>query len=507
MRARAGLAIRPRRPRASSPRVALSRPAAVPYDRAVIDRRVARRAGPALSASTWSHVRLWVLVVVLAFAVATAGYMLLGGWNLSDAFYMAAITLTTVGFREVRDLDEPLRLWTTVVAIAGVGIIFGDDRAHRGTRARGDEREEGGEARVGPGGGDARPLRALWLRPRRVHRRAGTRDEGHPAVVVDGNEASLAHAQRDGFLAVAGDATDDATLLAAGIERAHGLIATMDSDANNVYVILSARALNPGLFIVGRASSADALAKMRRAGADRVVSPYTMAGRRLAALASRPRVVDFLDQALSHGQSSAFHRGAGRRGRIAPRRPRRGRPPRRRCLRARDRPRRERLRGEPPGRADSARRRGRHRVGDRLDARGAGGSPGTRVARPPALAASAGPAVAGAGEGAGAGAAACRAAAGRRPPPSACQHAVDWPPPTSMSGGSSARQRSKATGHRGWNRQPAGMCAASGVSPARIFALRPHPRLRRLGSGRDADERARVRVAGIPTTLVAGPSP
>ena len=76
----------------------------------------------------------------------------------------------------------------------------------------------------------------------------------------------------------------------------------MDSDANNVYVILSARALNPGLFIVGRASSADAIAKMQRAGADRVVSPYVMAGRRLAGLATRPRVVDFLDQALSHGQ-------------------------------------------------------------------------------------------------------------------------------------------------------------------------------------------------------------
>jgi voltage-gated potassium channel len=241
--------------------------------------------------------------VVVAFAVATAGYMVLGGWSLSDAFYMASITLTTVGFREVRELDEPLRLWTIVVAIAGVGLIFGTvgiiveelvreaTSGKREARRVADRLEALRDHYVLCGYGRVGSTVALEL----AH-------EGHPTVVVDGNETSLAHARRDGFLAVEGDATDDATLVAAGIERARGLIATMDSDANNVYVILSARALNPGLFIVGRASSTDALAKMQRAGADRVVSPYTMAGRRLAELASRPRVVDFLDQALSHGQ-------------------------------------------------------------------------------------------------------------------------------------------------------------------------------------------------------------
>jgi len=264
---------------------------------------VARRAGAVPPGWTWSHLWAWALVVVLAFAVATAGYMVLGRWSLSDAFYMASITLTTVGFREVRELDETLRLWTTVVAIAGVGIIFGTvgiiveelvreaTSGKREARRVADRLEALRDHYVLCGYGRVGSTVALEL----AH-------EGHPTVVVDGNETSLAHARRDGFLAVEGDATDDATLVAAGIERARGLIATMDSDANNVYVILSARALNPGLFIVGRASSTDALAKMQRAGADRVVSPYTMAGRRLAELASRPRVVDFLDQALSHGQ-------------------------------------------------------------------------------------------------------------------------------------------------------------------------------------------------------------
>ena len=126
-----------------------------------------------------------------------------------------------------------------------------------------------------------------------------------------------------------GDATDDETLRRAGIERARGLITTVDSDANNVYVTLSARTLNPRLFIVARASAAGAEAKMAQAGANRIVSPYTMAGRRIAELAIRPRVADFIDAALSHGNLSfsleevevtAESPLAGRHGRPASRR-------------------------------------------------------------------------------------------------------------------------------------------------------------------------------------------
>lgn len=254
------------------------------------------------NSATWSHVRAWIVIVIAVFAIGTAGYMVLGGWSLSDAFYMASITITTVGFKEVRELDEPLRLWTTVLAISGVALIFGtvgiivEELVLEATSGRREARRvmdriaELHDHYVLCGYGRVGSTVAQELE-----------HEGHRTVVVDGNEVSLEHARRDGHLVVTGDATDDATLMAAGVDRARGLIATMDSDANNVYVILSARALNPALFIVGRASSADALAKMQRAGADRVVSPYTMAGRRLAELASRPRVVDFLDQALSHG--------------------------------------------------------------------------------------------------------------------------------------------------------------------------------------------------------------
>ena len=124
---------------------------------------------------------------------------------------------------------------------------------------------------------------------------------GHQVVVIDILPESLERAAHDGHLVVQGDATSDDTLRLAGITRARGLVTTIDTDANNVYVTLSARALSTGLFIVGRANAEGAAAKLTQAGADRVVSPYTMAGRRMAELAIRPRVADFIDAALSHG--------------------------------------------------------------------------------------------------------------------------------------------------------------------------------------------------------------
>ena len=125
---------------------------------------------------------------------------------------------------------------------------------------------------------------------------------GQAVVVVDIRPESLEVAVAHGHLVVAGDGTSDSVLTEAGVGRARGLVTAIDSDANNVYVTLSARALNPGLFIVGRASAPGAEAKVLQAGANRVVSPYTMAGQRIAELALRPRVVEFIDAALSQGE-------------------------------------------------------------------------------------------------------------------------------------------------------------------------------------------------------------
>jgi len=256
----------------------------------------------AFDAIRGSHVRLWLTAVLLTVAIGTAGYVVMG-WTIGDAAYMTGITLTTVGYKEVHELDGIGRLWTVLVAVAGVAIIFGSvgivaeavlSEAVSGRREAKHMRRsiDGlaghlilcGYGRVGST--VARELAHV----------------GERFVVVDINPVSLDAARADGHMVVSGDATTDSVLREAGIERARGLITTIDSDANNVYVTLSARSMNPGLFVVARANQDGSEAKLVQAGANRVVSPYMRAGRQIAELAIRPGVADFLDFALSHGE-------------------------------------------------------------------------------------------------------------------------------------------------------------------------------------------------------------
>lgn len=249
-----------------------------------------------------SHVRLWIVAVVLVAAIGSVGYVALG-WPVGDAVYMTGITLTTVGFREVRELDGIGRAWTILVAVAGVGIIFGSVGVVAEavlSEAVSGRREA---KRMAHNVADLRGHLILCGYGRvgsTVARELAHSDERF--VVVDINPGSLTTAERDGHNVVVGDATSDAVLLEAGVERARGLITTIDSDANNVYVTLSARALNDKLFIVARANEEGSEAKLVQAGANRVVSPYSRAGRQIAELAVRPRVADFIDSALSHGE-------------------------------------------------------------------------------------------------------------------------------------------------------------------------------------------------------------
>jgi voltage-gated potassium channel len=251
------------------------------------------------------YVQIWLLVVVGVLALGTAGYVVLDGWSIWDGLYMTVITLTTVGFREVRELDTVGRAWTILLALASVGIIFGtvgivaesvlaeaisgrreQRRMTKAIEALHDHFILCGYGRVGST--VARELEHAAV----------------PFVVIDTVAASIEAAMQAGYLTVEGDATHDDTLVAAGITRARSLITTVDTDAINVYVTLSARTLNPRLFIVARANDEGSDSKLRQAGADRVVSPYTRAGRQIAELATRPRVADFIDFALSHGQVS-----------------------------------------------------------------------------------------------------------------------------------------------------------------------------------------------------------
>jgi voltage-gated potassium channel len=237
-----------------------------------------------------------VLLLLLVLVVGTLGYMAIEGWPALDSLYMTVITVTTVGFSEVRPLSEVGRAFTMALILLGVGSVayglgslveyvvaseFADGLARR-RRRRLIEQLSGhyiicGYGRVGSQA--AHEFQAMAV----------------PCVVIDENETAVATAVTDGLLALQGDATSDAVLLAAGVGRATGLLTALDTDAENLYVVLSARGLNASMLIVARADMEQSEPKMRRAGADRVLSPALIGGRRMAALALRPSVVQFLD--------------------------------------------------------------------------------------------------------------------------------------------------------------------------------------------------------------------
>lgn len=245
-------------------------------------------------------VRNWVLTVAFVSVVGAAGYMGLEHWNWFDSLYMSVITLATVGFKEVHPMDRAGQVWTMVLSVAAIGIIFGTV----GFVA------EGIMANTASGRREARRMekRIAGMRNHFVvcgYGRVGSlvarelTADGEQVVVLDIGAESLQRAIDDGYPVVPGNGTSDEVLRAAGVERARGLVTCIDSDPENVYVTLSARKMNPGLSIVGRASSRAVMDKLLQAGADRAVSPYLMAGRRIVELALRPGVADFLDAALS----------------------------------------------------------------------------------------------------------------------------------------------------------------------------------------------------------------
>ncbi len=248
--------------------------------------------------------RLVLIVGILAAVVVagSAGYMLVEGWNFLDALYMTVITITTVGYREVYPLSDTGRIFTMALIAVGVATLFMaiaavGERAVRSeflklfTGARMQEKI------------DRLTGHFLVCGFGRVGQQVAAELAKHsvPFVVVDRNPDVLALCKERGYLYTEGDASRDEVLHKAGIQRARGLLACADSDEANVYVILSARELNPKLYIVARANYYESEPKLRRAGADRVVSPYAIGGRRMAMMAIKPLVVDALDTAMYAG--------------------------------------------------------------------------------------------------------------------------------------------------------------------------------------------------------------
>ena len=241
-------------------------------------------------------VRNAILLLVAVVVVGTAGYMVFEGWGFLDAFYMTIISITTAGYNEVRELDTSGRVWTMLVLVSGIGILFYGIVAFVELAVGGTVQRYLGRRRM-----DARIVKLrehyILCGYGRVGRQVAEElaEEGVSFVVVERDATAAEECAEHGYLELLGDASEDEVLEAANVRRAKALIAALDSDAANVFITLSARKINPDLFIVARSDSDESAAKLEIAGADRTLSPYSVGGRRLASLATRPSVVDFLD--------------------------------------------------------------------------------------------------------------------------------------------------------------------------------------------------------------------
>jgi voltage-gated potassium channel len=244
---------------------------------------------------TVRRIKLAVLALATVIVAGTIGYTILG-FGFLEALYQTVTTVTTVGFREVRPLSAAGEVFTIVLILIGVGtalytfgvlleaLIEGHLRQHMEGRRMTREISKMTDHVVICGWGRVGRASAEYLRT-----------TGHSIVVVDRDPARLEGIE---YAYVLGDVTDDRVLVTAGITHAHALIAALNTDADNVYVTLSSRALSPELVIVARARNEESKSKLVRAGADRVVNPQLLGGRRMGTFALQPHVAEFLEMVM-----------------------------------------------------------------------------------------------------------------------------------------------------------------------------------------------------------------
>jgi voltage-gated potassium channel len=238
---------------------------------------------------------------MLIFAIGTAGYMIIERWNLSDALYMTAITISTVGFKEVHSISATGRLFTIALVLFGVGFVLYVAGAVVQFMVEGQIRIILGRKRL-----DKKINRLknhyIVCGYGRIGRVLCDNLKTKPVdlVVIENNPDLLPVMDEDGVLYVHGDGTDEANLFKAGINRAKGLIAVLATDTDNVFLVLTARQLNPNLYIIARAIQNQSKSKLMAAGANTVESPYDMGAVSMAQRILRPTVTNFLDLAFAY---------------------------------------------------------------------------------------------------------------------------------------------------------------------------------------------------------------
>ena len=246
-----------------------------------------------------------IALLLTVTAVGTAGFALIEGWPLNDSLFMAVITISTVGYGEVRELSPGGRLFTTGLIVVAIMVIWYSATSlvaylfegaflpvWRRRRMERTIRRMAGHYIVCGAGKFGREVAAELT------------GERAPFVVVDLDPDHSDCAGDESLLFVQGNAEEDETLLAAGVQRAAGLVSVLPSDDANVFVVLSARQLNPDLKIVTQAAEQQTVRKLQKVGADSVASPYRSMGSRLAASLLRPSLTRFLDELLDRERPS-----------------------------------------------------------------------------------------------------------------------------------------------------------------------------------------------------------
>jgi voltage-gated potassium channel len=242
------------------------------------------------------RLRIAVITLGSVFAAGIVGYMLVERWSFLDAAYMTVITIATVGFREVHPLSQGGQVLTMALIIAGVaalGFSLGTVidfmvEGHFSGLVEGRRMDKRIASMTGH-----HVIAGLGRVGSTVAEEFSVR--GVPFVVIDRGDVALSHAKEAGWAHVKGDATEEAVLAEAGITRAVSLVTALDTDAENLFVTLTARGMKPDLYIVARSSARSAEGKLRNSGADRVLTPSDIGGRRMAAMVLQPGIADYLD--------------------------------------------------------------------------------------------------------------------------------------------------------------------------------------------------------------------
>lgn len=245
--------------------------------------------------------RLSLFLLFATILFGTGSYVFIEGMTPFEAFYMTMITISTVGFSEIKPLSEVGRSITIIVIVMGISLLTYTLGQVARIFVEGELRRVLGRRKL------ERQIAALqdhyiicgYGRIGHVIVKELTA-AGIPLVVIDQSPAAIEALEALGALYLNMDATSDEALSAAGIDRARGLVTAVSSDADNVFISLSAKGMRPDIFILARASDVKNESKLLRAGASRVVCPYQMGGRRMAEILHKPTVVDFLDQTMMH---------------------------------------------------------------------------------------------------------------------------------------------------------------------------------------------------------------